>query len=239
MLSLFAKRILQIKFIHTKLIRHHHIPIIRNFLCDPVMPSDRLQPPDLILILECNAILLIGSVGLQKASQAKHTFPCTVDVRKHQIYNIFLTDAARHFLFPVLRRLVFHQRICAKHPGIGRDGLSGSHSHVLFIHAAGRPDPLSLHRVRHCRKLVRMIRKFHFHMGQHRTVCPLLLLWVDHHKFLRGEMTGTGIIVSGDHGGSVIRCMFSYKNRCTSHVCILLMSIFLCNNLTAGYRKKQ
>ena len=239
MLSLFAKRILQIKLIHAKLVRHHYIPVIRNLLRDPVMASNGLQPPDLILILECDAILLIGSEGLQKTSQAKHTFPSTVDVRKHQIYNIFLTDAARHFLFPVLRRLVFHQRICAKHPGIGRDGLSGSHSHVLFIHAAGRPDSFSFHCIWNRCKLVRMLWKFHFHMRQHRTVSPLLLLWMNDYKFFRGKMTGSGIIVPGDHGGSVIRCMFSYKNRCTSHVCILLMSIFLCNNLTAGYRKKQ
>ena len=164
MLSLFAKRILQIKFIHAKLVRHHYIPVVRNLLRDPVMTANGLQPPDLILILERNTVLLIGSVGLQKASQAKHTLPCTVDVRKDQIYNIFLTDTARHFLFPVLRRLVFHQRICAKHPGIGGDGLSGSHSHVLLIHTASCPDSFSCYRIRHCRKPVRMLRKLYLHM---------------------------------------------------------------------------
>ena len=63
-----TKRILQIKLIHAKLVRHHYIPVIRNLLRDPVMASNGLQPPDLILILESNTILLIGSVGLQKTS---------------------------------------------------------------------------------------------------------------------------------------------------------------------------
>ena len=164
MFTLCSKRILQIKFIHAKLVRHHHVPVIRNLLRDPVMTANSLEPPDLILILERNAVLLIGSVGLQQASQAKHTFPCTVDVRKHQIYNILLTDAAWHLFLSIFRRLIFHQRICAKHPGIGGDGLGGSHRHVLFIHTAGCPDSFSGYRIRHCRKLIRMLRKLYLHM---------------------------------------------------------------------------
>ena len=165
MLSLFAKRILQIKFIHAKLVRHYHVPVIRNLLRDPVMTANGLQPPDLILILERDAILLIGSVGLQQASQAQHALSCTVYIGKYQINDILLADTARHFVFPVLSRLVFHQRICTKHPGIGGDGLCGSHCHVLFIHTAGCPDAFSGYRVRHCRKLVRVFRKFYLYMG--------------------------------------------------------------------------
>ena len=149
MLFLLTECIFQVKSIHAQLVRHDHINIIRHFPCHPVMAADSLQPPDLILILKSDTIHLIGSILLKQASQSEHTFSGTIDIRKHDIYNILFTDSSRNLLLTVFCRLVLHQRVCTEHPRIGCDGLCCCHGHMSLIDTAGCPDPFSFKGIRH------------------------------------------------------------------------------------------
>ena len=54
-------------------------------------------------------------------------------------------------------------------------------------------------------------------MGQHGFVNSRVLFRLHDHKFFGREMPRTGIVVAGDHGGAVIGCVFTNKDRCTSH----------------------
>ena len=130
------------------------------------MTADRLEPPDFTRILKSDAVHLISPVLLQETSEADHALSRTADVRKCDVYKVFLTDPADSFLFSVLRRLIFYKRVCAEHAGVRCDRLCRCHSHVLLINAAGRPDPLSFDRIRDCRKFHRVARKLDLHMGK-------------------------------------------------------------------------
>ncbi len=46
-------------------------------------------------------------------------------------------------------------------------------------------------------------------MGEHRAVHLWHLLRVNGREFFGGEMTRAGIVVAGDHGGAVVRSIFT------------------------------
>ena len=158
------KGVLQIEAVDAELIGHHHIGFIRHPLCHPVMSADGLQPPDFLMILKSNTVHFIGTVLLQQASQPLYALSCTMYVGKHQTDDVLLPDAAGHLLFSILCRLINHQRVSPKHPGIGSDRFRSRHSNARLIDAAGSPDSLSLHGVRHCGIAHGILRQFHLHM---------------------------------------------------------------------------
>ena len=210
MIFLCAQGILQIEGINAKLVRHHHIRIIRHSPGDPVMTADGLQPPDLVFVRKGNSIHLISAVFFQQASQTCDTFSGTVNIRKHQRHNIFLADAAGDLLRTILCRNIFHQRIRSQNSGIGSNGLRSRHAHACRIDTVSRPDALSRQRIGYCGITHGVLRQVDLHMGKHRFVFFRLIFGMHHDEFLRGELPGGGIVVAGDHGGAVIRRLFSY-----------------------------
>ena len=105
---LFAQRIFQIKGIDAQLVRHYHIHIIRHFSCHPVMSADRLQPPDLVSILESDSVIFICAIRFQKLSQPGNTLAGALNIRKHQAHDVFLSDTTRYFFLTVFCRLINH-----------------------------------------------------------------------------------------------------------------------------------
>ena len=59
-----SKRVVKIERVGPELIRIHNHDIIRHFLCDPVMPSDRFHPPDLFLIVKSDPVRFICAIFL-------------------------------------------------------------------------------------------------------------------------------------------------------------------------------
>ena len=175
-LLLFSERILQIQRINAKLIRHHDINIVRHPSCHPVMPADGFQPPDLIHILERNAVHLIGSVLLQQRSQALDALSCTVNVRKDQNHQILFAKAACPLLLSILCGNVLHEWIRTENSFICGDGFRCRHSDIGRIHAACRPGSLSRNRIGNCRITHRIVRKLHLHMGKYGLIMYGLLL---------------------------------------------------------------
>ena len=118
MFLLLRKSVIQIKIVDPKLVRHHHIPVIRDTFRDPVMSADGLKPPDLVDILKGDPVHLISSVFLQETSETDHTLAGAADIRESDINKVLLTDPAGNLLFSVFRRLKFHERICAEDTGV-------------------------------------------------------------------------------------------------------------------------
>ena len=154
----------KIKPVDSKLVRHDHIDIIRHSARHPVMSADCLQPPDLILILKCNAVHLIGAVLLQQASQTSDTLSGAADIRKYKAHKIFLADPSTYLRLTILCLLVYHQRICAEHARIRGDRLRRRHGNMCLIHAACRPDTFPVDRIRHRRVAHRLLRQLDLHM---------------------------------------------------------------------------
>ena len=154
----------KIKPVDSKLVRHDHIDIIRHSARHPVMSADCLHPPDLVPILKCDAVHLIGTVLLQQASKTSDALPGTADVRKHKTHKVFLTDPSADLRLTVLFLLIHHQRIRAEHARIRGDRLRRRHGNMCLIHAACRPDTFPVDRIRHRRVAHRLLRQLDLHM---------------------------------------------------------------------------
>ncbi|VWM12229.1 Uncharacterised protein [Collinsella intestinalis] len=60
------------------------------------MAADRLEPPDLIGIGKCDAVHLVGSVLLEKRTQALNALAGGVDIRQDDGNEVLLGEAAGH-----------------------------------------------------------------------------------------------------------------------------------------------
>ena len=117
-LALRSHCVCNIKFVHTKLVWHDNIHIIRNFSRDPMMSSDGLKPPDLVYILKCNSVHLIGSISLKQAAKSLHALSCALYIWKCNADYILLADTSSLLRLISLRRLIAHQWIRAEHSWI-------------------------------------------------------------------------------------------------------------------------
>ena len=93
-LLLFTKSIVHVKAIHAELVRHQDYPVVRHAARHPVMTSDRLQPPDFVLIIEGDTVRFIGSILLQQRGEPLHAFTGGMDIREDQHDDVFLADPA-------------------------------------------------------------------------------------------------------------------------------------------------
>ena len=207
---LLAQCVLQIKCIDAQLVRHYHIHIIRHFSCHPVMSADCLQPPDLVSILESDSIIFICSIRFQKMSQSGNTLAGALNIRKHQAHDVFLSDTTRYFFLTVFCRLIYHQRIGALYTRVGCDRFGGCHGYICLIDTACCPDAFSFFCIWHGCIAHRLFRQFYFHMGEHGNIGFRLFFGCYHHELFRCKMSGSGVVVAGDHCGSVVGCFFTY-----------------------------
>ena len=173
------------------------------------MTADSLQPPDFILILECNSIHLICTVCLKKTAQTLYTLSRTCYVWKHYINDIFLTDTTRFFFFSILCRLVNYKWICTKHTRIWSYCLCCCHCNIFCIHTTSCPNSFSINCIWHGCTAKRIVRQFNFYMRNHRAINFLSFLWMNYYKFFRHIVSGSWIIVSCDHCWTVIWSIFS------------------------------
>ena len=70
---LCAESVVEVESVDAQLVRHDHIGVIRHTAGHPVMAANGLQPPDLVHILESDAVHLIGAVLFQQLAQTEHT----------------------------------------------------------------------------------------------------------------------------------------------------------------------
>ena len=198
-------RIAEIKEVDPQLVGDHGIGIIRKTTGHPVVSANGFQPPDVFAVAEADAVHFIGPILLQQGSQTQAAFLCGSDIRQDDGHKILLADAA------------FHQRIGSLDPGIGGDGLRGSHRHVRCIDPSRSPFPFILHGVGNTGIGHGIIRKFDGDFGNHRGIAPGLVLGKDRHEFLRGIASGSGVGVAGNQGASVGRSEFSDQQCGTGH----------------------
>lgn len=115
---LCAESVVEVEGVDAQLVRHDHIGVIRHTAGHPVVAADGLQPPDLVHILESDAVHLIGAVGFQQLAQTEHALAGRMDVGQDEVNNILLADAAGDFRLAVPGGLIDHQRVCAQNAGV-------------------------------------------------------------------------------------------------------------------------
>ena len=219
MILLCAESVVEVEGVDAQLVRHDHIGVIRHTAGHPVVAADGLQPPDLVHILESDAVHLIGAVLFQQLAQTEHALAGRVDVGQDEVNNILFADAAGDFRLAVSGGLIDHQRVCAQNAGVGGDRLGGGHADVGGVDARSSPDALPLHGVGHGGHPQGIARQGNFYMRDDRLVNSRVLLRLNDNELFRGEVAGAGIVVPGDHGRAVIRGFFADKDGSTSHSC--------------------
>ena len=204
-LFLLAQRIVQVQLVDAQLVGHDHVHVIGHTAGHPMVAADGLQPPDLIHVLEGDAVHLVGAVSLQQGTQTLHALAGVVDVGQHKVDDVLLADAA------------LHQRVSAQHAGIGGNGLGSGHADVGGVDTGRRPDAFALHSVGHGGKAHGPGGHRDLHVRNHRLIGGGQVLRMDDRPLFSGEMPGTRIVVAGNHGRTVVGGIFADKNSSAGH----------------------
>ena len=212
---LSAKSIVQIKPVKTELIRHDDIFFIFDFACHPVMTTDGFKPPDFIFIIKSDAIWLISSILFDQLTKSDDTFFSWVDIRKNKNNQIFFTDSTRNILFLLwLCLTVSYVWITSKHTGICCGCFSCCHTDIGGIDTGSCPDPIFQINIRAACIRHRIVRQINCKMWNHTFILSRLLFrWNNDQLFDIIK----AIIVSCNHGWSIIARFFTNKNCCTGH----------------------
>ena len=192
------------------------------------MAAHGLQPPDLVLVVDGDAVRFVGAVGLQKLPQPQHPLPGRADIGQHQHQDVLLADAAGHVLLaPLPGFLVDHQRVRREDPGVGGDGLRGGHAHVGGVDARGRPDAVGAVHAGAGGVAEGLLGQGHLQVGDDAFVGPGLVLGLHDHQLLHVEVAVVG---PGDHGGIVVAGAFADQDGGAGHgryllLCCIYLSI--------------
>ena len=210
-----AERVVQIEGIHDELIRRENADVVRDAPRHPVMPADRLEPPDLIRVVERDAVRFVGAVLFEQGRQPEHALPRRADVGQHEHDDILLADAAGGVrLAAFLRLFVFHERIRRQHTGIRGDRLRGSHADVRRVDPGRRPDPVLRVDARTGGVAQGILGQFDLEVREDGLVFLRLILRLDDDHLLDVE---EAVVRAGDHGGAVVRGVLSDQNGGAGH----------------------
>ena len=215
---LCAIGIVKVKGIDTKLVGHYDIGIIRYAARHPVMSADGFEPPDFVDVLEGDAVHFIGAIRLMQHAEALDTFAGRVNIRQSDGDEVLFTDSSGNLFFTILCGLIDDQRIGGENTFIGRECLRCRHGDVGIVDACRCPYAFNRRiGLRHACIAHRIVRQSDGQMRDDRVIGARLLVGLDDDVALGREASGTGILVAGNEGGSVDRCIFSYKKCCAGH----------------------
>ena len=202
---LCAESVVEVEGIDAQLVRHDHIGVIRHTAGHPVVAADGLEPPDLVHILERDAVHLVGAVLLQQTAKAPDALARGADIGQDQIDNVLLADAA------------LDERVSAQHARVGGDGLGSRHADVGRVDAAGRPQALALNSVGHRGNTQAAAGQGDLDARNDGFIDRGVVLRLKNGKLFGSEMAGAGIVVAGDHRGPVVGRIFADQNGGASH----------------------
>ena len=109
---LLTEGVLQVEAVHGKLVRRDGDHVVGDLAGHPVVAADGLKPPDLVFVIDGDAVGLIGAVLLQKLRKALHALARGMDIGQDEQDDVFLPDAAGNLLLAAgFGLLVNNQRI--------------------------------------------------------------------------------------------------------------------------------
>ena len=194
--------VLKVERVHTELVRVDDDAILGNFLRDPVMPADGLEPPDLVFVVEGDAVRLIGAILLQKRTEAQHALARGADVGQDEDNDVLLADAAAALLFPILRLAQLDHRVGREHARVRGRGFRRRHADVRGVDAGRGPNAVLRVHARAGRVAHGVLRQCDLHVGLYAFINLRLLVGLDHDQLFLIKMT---VVRTGDHRRAVIR----------------------------------
>ena len=199
---LLTEGVFQVEAVHGKLVRRDGHHVVGHPAGHPVVAADGLHPPDLVFVVEGDAVGLISAVLFEQRCKAQHTLACAVDVGQHQQDQVLLAYSSGNVLLAAGFGLpIDDQRVSREDAGVGGDGLRSGHADVRGIDAGGGPDPLLLADAGAGGVAHGVIRQFDLQVGEDGLVFARLLLRL-HDDHLLDIVVA--VIGACDHGRAVI-----------------------------------
>ena len=209
-----AEGVLKVERVHTELVRVDDDTILGNFLRDPVMPADGLEPPDLVFVVEGDAVRLICAVLLQKRTEAQHALARGADVGQDEDNDVLLADAAAALLLPILRLAQLDHRVGREHARVRGRGFRRRHADVRGVDAGRGPNAVLRVHARAGRVAHGVLRKFDLHVGLYAFINLRLLVGLDHDQLFLIKMA---VVRARDHRRAVIRRQLTGQYSSAGH----------------------
>ena len=204
-IPLRAEGVGEVEEVDALLVGHDDVAVVRNAFGDEVVAADGLHPPDLMGVLEADAVHLVGAIPAQQLGQPQHALAGGVDVGEDDREHVLLADAAGD------------ERVRAQHAGVGGDRLGLGHGDVAGVEAGLAPDAAVGQGVGHGGIAHGVLRQVDDDLGDDGLVAAGLLPGLHDDKPLGREAVGAGILVPGHHRGAVIGGVFADQNGGAGH----------------------
>ena len=197
-----AEGIFQVERIHAELVRVDDDAILGDLFCDPVVAADGLHPPDLIFVVEGDAVRFIGAVLREKRTEAQHALTRGTDVGQDENDDVLLADAAAALLPAVLGLLQLDHRVGCEYTRVRGRGFRCRHADIRGVDAGRGPNAVLRVHARAGRVAHGVLRQCDLHVGLYAFINLRLLVGLDHDQLFLIKMT---VVRTGDHRRAVIR----------------------------------
>lgn len=205
MLALCAQRILKIELVDPQLIGHYDVRVVGYTLGDPVMAADGFQPPNLVFVMEGDAVLFVRAVGAKQLAQAQNALSGRMDIGQYQCHQILFAYAG------------IDHGVRSQHALVGGDGFGRRHGNVSLVDACRAPDTLSVDGIGHGGIAHRIVRQFDFCLGEDRLINSRLVFGQNDRPFFGGKFPRAAVFRARDQGRAVIAGFFSDKQSGAGH----------------------
>ena len=199
-LGLPAKGVVEVEQVNRKLVGHHDVGVIGHALGNPVVAAHRLEPPDLVDVLEGDAVHLVGAIALKQATQTQHALTGRADVGKHEREHVLLADAAGHLGQGTAGGLQAHKRVGAKHALVGGERLGLAHGNVGLVDARLAPNAFLKVGVGHAGVAHGLLGQVNLEMGDDAAIVARLVGGLHDVVALGRELTAGCVLVARDDG---------------------------------------
>ena len=223
MLKLLALRVTKIEPVDTQLVGHGDVHVVGHALCDPVVPPNGLEPPNLINVGKRDAVHLIGAVFLEQGAQTLDPLASRPDVWQDQGNKVLLTQTAGTggdvalFALNAAGWGIHNQRVGAQNAFVAGDGLGSAHANVELVESRCRPNAVALYGIWNRRVAHGLLGKIDGEVRFHAGIDARLIFGQDHLHALGLKLPTRRVLIASDDCRTVIARIFSYKDCGARH----------------------
>ena len=217
-LALLAKGVVEVERVDRELVGHHDVGVVGHALGNPVVAAHRLEPPDLVDVLEGDAVHLVGAIALKQAAQTQHALAGRTNVGKHEREHVLLADAAGHLGQGTAGGLQAHKRVGAKHALVGGERLGLAHGDVGLVDACLAPDAFLKVGVGHAGVAHGLLGQVNLEMGDDTAIVARLVGGLHDVVALGRELAAGCVLIARDDGRPIVAGVLANKQSSARHV---------------------
>ena len=217
-LGLLAKGVVDVERVDRELVGHHDVGVVGHALGNPMVAAHRLEPPDLVDVLEGDAVHLIRAIALKQAAQTQNALTRRADVGKHEREHVLLADATGHLGQGTAGGLQAHKRVGAEHALVGGERLGLAHGNVGLVDARLAPNAFLKVGVGHAGVAHGLLGQVDLEMGDDAAIVTRLVGGLHDVVALGRELTAGCVLVARDDGRPIVAGVLANEQSSARHV---------------------